>query len=96
MPLGIEPEFTYDEHCCVRLAPGAVLVAATDGLFEAQNPQGDMFGRERIGNVIRAASGTSSSAQSVVDALDGALTEFVAGAKVKDDVTFVVIRAVSP
>jgi sigma-B regulation protein RsbU (phosphoserine phosphatase) len=93
LPLGIEPGFTYDEHCCVPLPPGAVLVAATDGLFEAQNPQGDMFGRERIGEVIRAASGTGASAQSIVDALDAALTAFVAGAKVKDDVTFVVIRA---
>ena len=78
----------------VPLPPGAVLVAATDGLFEAQNPQGEMFGRERIGDVIRAASGTAASAQSIVDALDAALTGFVGTAKVRDDVTFVVIRAV--
>jgi len=93
LPLGIEPQFPYDEHRSDNLAPGTLLVAATDGLFEAQNPQGDMFGRERIGDVLRAASGAGATAQSIVDALDAALTAFIEGATVKDDVTFVVIRA---
>jgi sigma-B regulation protein RsbU (phosphoserine phosphatase) len=95
LPLGIEPEMTYDEQRTEALQPGTVIVAATDGLFEAQNPQGDMFGRERIQQVVREAcgAGAGASAQSIVDALDAALTKFVAGAKVKDDVTFVVIRA---
>src|SRR5687768_6142178 len=91
--LGIEPGVTYEEYCGENLQPGTLLVAATDGLFEAQNPQGDMFGRERIQQVVREVSGAGATAQSIVDALDAALTMFVAGAKVKDDVTFVVIRA---
>ena len=93
LQLGIEPDVTYEEYSSEDFPPGTLLVAATDGLFEAQNPQGDMFGRERIQQVVREASGAGASAQSIVDTLDAALTTFVAGARVKDDVTFVVIRA---
>ena len=93
LPLGIESDATYEEYRSENLRPGTLLVAATDGLFEAENAQGDMFGRERIQEVIREAARADSSAQSIVNALDAALTRFVAGAKVKDDVTFVVVRA---
>lgn len=92
IPLGIEPEFVYEEHSQEGLEPGTLLVAATDGLFEAQNGQGEMFGRERVRGVIRSVPDHGASAQAVVEALDAALTAFLAGASVKDDVTFVVIR----
>jgi sigma-B regulation protein RsbU (phosphoserine phosphatase) len=92
LPLGIEPAVTYEEQRYEGLEPGTLLVAATDGLFEAQNPAGEMFGRERVRDVLREVAGAGAAAQSIVDRLDAELTHFLAGAAVRDDVTFVVIR----
>lgn len=94
LPLGIEPDAPYDEYRRDGLETGTLIVAATDGLFDAQNPAGEMFGRERVQQLLGevSASGATATAQSIVAALDAALTRFIAGARVKDDVTFVVIR----
>ena len=47
MPLGLLPEMTYDEHETI-LAPGESLLIYSDGLVEAHNPQGEMFGFPRL------------------------------------------------
>ncbi|HEV2296102.1 MAG TPA: SpoIIE family protein phosphatase [Tepidisphaeraceae bacterium] len=98
LPLGIEMNVEYEEHHDDGLESGTLIVAATDGLFDAQNPSGEAFGRERVRQLLRglATSGAAVTARSTVDALDAALTQFMAGARAKDDVTFVVIRVLLP
>jgi len=96
IPLGIE-RVEFEEYCYGRLAPGTLLIAGTDGLWEAMNPAGEMFGKERLRDVVRAAARTESGgpppgAADIISAIDRALTEFVAGRKIKDDVTLVVAR----
>jgi phosphoserine phosphatase RsbU/P len=93
LPLGIESGLGYDEHRLDDLAPGTLLVAATDGLLEAQNATGEMFGRQRVCDVLREVGRAGASAQQVVAALDGALSQFIGARVADDDVTFVVIRA---
>lgn len=90
MPLGIEAGAEYAEHVEQELQDGLVVMLSTDGLWEAFNAEHEQFGIERVQRVIEAhASGT---AQEIVDALNGALGEYLGALSADDDVTFVVVK----
>ena len=74
------------------LVPGDILVLYTDGLTEARNPQGAMFGRERIETRIRAHA--HQSARRIRNALLDAVKDHIAATGVEDDVTLVVAKLV--
>lgn len=50
LPLGVIPEITY-EQVTFRLEQGVRLIFLSDGVVEAQNPQGELFGFERTQQV---------------------------------------------
>ena len=88
MPLGLLPEMTYDEHETI-LAPGESLLIYSDGLVEAHNPQGEMFGFPRLRTM---ACGLGSGA-ALIEHLRGALADFAGpGWEQEDDVTFVTLE----
>jgi len=72
------------------LAPGELLAVGTDGIWEARDGSGEMFGRERFKEVLRGASGLEAA--EVVQAVFDALRDF-AGPVLEDDATLVVIKA---
>ena len=88
MPLGLLPGMTYEEKEAV-LAPGEVVLLHSDGLAEAHDPEGEMFGFPRtLGLVGRADDG-----QELIDALLAELDEFTgAGWEQEDDITLVTLR----
>ena len=99
IPLGIE-RVEFEEYRCDDLVPGTILIAGTDGLWEAMNPAGEMFGKQRLRDVVRRAArtdpgGPTPGAGQIIAAIDRALTEFVAVRKIKDDVTLVVVRVLN-
>lgn len=47
LPLGIAPDARYEEKA-IRLAQGGRLVLYTDGVLEASDPSGEMFGFDRL------------------------------------------------
>jgi serine phosphatase RsbU (regulator of sigma subunit)/predicted ester cyclase len=51
MPLGLMPGMSYEEKETV-LAPGEGVLFYTDGLIEAHNPQGEMFGTPRLRGLL--------------------------------------------
>jgi serine phosphatase RsbU (regulator of sigma subunit) len=51
MPLGLMPKMSYEEKETV-LGPGEEVLFYTDGLIEAHNPQGEMFGTPRLRNFL--------------------------------------------
>src|ERR671917_1420301 len=59
MPLGLMPGMSYEEKETV-LVPGESVLFYTDGLTEAHNPQGEMFGTPRLRGLLseRPTSGT--------------------------------------
>jgi anti-sigma regulatory factor (Ser/Thr protein kinase) len=92
MPLGLLPEMTYDEHETI-LAPGESLLIYSDGLVEAHDPQGEMFGFPRLRTM---ACGLGSGAE-LIERLRGALADFTGpGWEQEDDVTFVTLERVPP
>jgi serine phosphatase RsbU (regulator of sigma subunit)/predicted ester cyclase len=51
MPLGLMPGMSYEENETV-LVPGESVLFYTDGLIEAHNPQGEMFGTPRLRSLL--------------------------------------------
>jgi serine phosphatase RsbU (regulator of sigma subunit)/predicted ester cyclase len=56
MPLGLMPGMTYEERETV-LVPGESVLFYTDGLIEAHNPQGEMFGTPRLRGLLSECYG---------------------------------------
>ena len=73
-----------------QLEPGDMLVLYSDGVTEANNPNYDEFGEERVIEVLRRHR--RERAEEIVEAVTKALTEFAAGAPQADDITLVVAK----
>ena len=74
----------------VRLEPGDLFVAYTDGISEAMNGADDEWGEERL---IEAAQGMGRAAsRPILDHIVRSADEFVAGAPQYDDMTLIVAR----
>jgi serine phosphatase RsbU (regulator of sigma subunit) len=78
----------------IALAPGDVLVAYTDGLTEAFNAAQEMFGEQRLTQIIR--SQTTASAQELLEAIVAQVTTFADGAPQSDDTTVLVLQCQLP
>jgi sigma-B regulation protein RsbU (phosphoserine phosphatase) len=92
LPLGVVDTLLYKANSRL-VKPGQIIAVATDGIFEAQNPQGDMFGRARFYEIIRRnASGTAAA---VMQAVLKAVKNFRQGLPPKDDLTLVVIKIIN-
>ncbi|HYF65956.1 MAG TPA: PP2C family protein-serine/threonine phosphatase, partial [Herpetosiphonaceae bacterium] len=92
LPLGMGPAALHDQDV-TQLHPGDVLVFYTDGVVEAQNAAGEMWGFERLIARIRAAP-EPVAAHELVDAIRAALEGHAAGAEQHDDITLVVVRVI--
>ena len=76
-----------------EVAPGQIIVIATDGIWEARNPKGEMFSKDRIHKIIRRNA--SKTANDIQDAILGSLKRFQRDVKLEDDMTLVVIKITS-
>ena len=89
LPLGVSEKAAYQEFQR-KLLPGQILLIGTDGIWESQNAQGQMFGKERFCQVISAHGRKTAIEilQAVIDELD----RFSHPLGKEDDVTLVVIK----
>jgi phosphoserine phosphatase RsbU/P len=90
-PLGMFADVTYDEHT-VQTRPGDLLVFFSDGIVDAENADGEMFGTDRLKAVLRDTPGVCESAQAAIDAIVSAVEVFRAGTDHFDDETLIVLR----
>jgi sigma-B regulation protein RsbU (phosphoserine phosphatase) len=90
LPLGIEAHWQYEEYSAPLLPAGAVIVLGTDGIWEARSPSGEMFGKDRLREVMRANA--QRSADDISAAITTAVAAFRAGAAQEDDITLVVVK----
>jgi sigma-B regulation protein RsbU (phosphoserine phosphatase) len=87
-PVGMFQDFTY-EQSAVRLNPGDLVLAYTDGLTEAVNPAGEEWGVEGLRRA--ATESKAHSADDMVEAIFASMDEFSRGRQT-DDATVVVLR----
>jgi sigma-B regulation protein RsbU (phosphoserine phosphatase) len=90
-PLGLFPDAKYEE-LTITTKPGDVMVFFSDGIVDAENAEGEMFGTERLTAVLRDHPAACHSAQSTVDAILAAVNDFQSGTAHFDDETLVVLR----
>jgi sigma-B regulation protein RsbU (phosphoserine phosphatase) len=79
--------------CRVQLAPRDVLVLYTDGLAEAENPDGEEYGIDRIADLAAAAARTPAA---IVDASVRDLTAFRGPSVAIDDLTILAVGRLQP
>ncbi len=91
MPLGILEGATFDSVKPVTLEAGDVVAIGTDGIWEAANSAGDMFGKDRMREVLSASA--EKSAAEIHDAVVAAVNEFLGQTHQQDDITLVIIKA---
>ncbi|MBT8362257.1 MAG: SpoIIE family protein phosphatase [Deltaproteobacteria bacterium] len=88
--LGIDENWLYEENEKPNLANGQIIVLGTDGIWEARNPQGEMFGKEAIYTIIR--ENANLSANSLLNTIVESLNNFQDTFDIEDDVTLIVVK----
>ncbi len=91
-PLGLEAESAYQERSRAGLPKGAIIFIGTDGIWEAMSPEGVLFGKPALYDIIRTHS--RGGPQEIVDAVVAALAAHRRGAKPADDITMAVVKLV--
>jgi serine phosphatase RsbU (regulator of sigma subunit) len=67
VPLGVDADYPYEEFTC-DLAPGDSLTLFTDGISEAMNAAGDLYGMERIEQQLhKGSSNVAKLGQQILD-----------------------------
>ena len=89
MPVGLMEDASFPA-AELDLAPGDKVVIYSDGVTEAQNTQGEFFGRKRLREVVAAHAGSNCAALHA--AVQEAVTAFTEGAAQSDDITVVVLE----
>jgi len=87
--LGLDYNVEYDEFHRA-LAPCQIVLIGTDGIWEMHNEAGEMFGKDRLKEIIR--TNNSASARGILTAITDALNRFRGSRQPEDDVTMIVIK----
>jgi len=88
-PLGMFPNVTYEEFN-VATQPGDAIVFVSDGILDAENAQGDMYGDDRLAGLLCAHR--DYPAQQIADAILADVTRFQGVQDRFDDETIIVLR----
>ena len=87
--LGVSEEVIYTTRHSENWAPGSVLVIGTDGIWETRNGKGEMFGKERLIQTIKAGSDQKENAKQLLDRILSQVTHWRNDQDQEDDITLV-------
>ena len=88
--LGVNEAFDYKENNRRGLTNGQIIAIGTDGIWEAVNREGEMFGKERFRHIIQ--KNADAAAGDILNAVYSELNQFTRGQRSEDDITLVVIK----
>jgi sigma-B regulation protein RsbU (phosphoserine phosphatase) len=83
------PNATYEEFNVATL-PGDAIVFVSDGILDADNAQGEVYGDERLSTLLCAYR--DFSADEIADAILSDVAHFQGGHDRFDDETIIVLR----
>jgi sigma-B regulation protein RsbU (phosphoserine phosphatase) len=89
LPLGLFPDAAYDE-ILVATQPGDVIVFVSDGITDAEDADGEMFGQERLADILCAHR--DHSADQIAHAILTEVSRFQGTHDRFDDETIIVLR----
>jgi sigma-B regulation protein RsbU (phosphoserine phosphatase) len=90
VPLGIDEDAVFEERERRNLKSGGIIFIGTDGIWETAGPDGRLFGKDVLRDLIRTTS--ERSARDITKGVVQALDAFRKGLKPSDDITMVVIK----
>ena len=90
LPIGTLPNAVYHD-ITVRLEPGDIVLFVSDGVVEARNSGGDLFGFERLEQLITTATDVHTLVH-LVALIQEQVQEFMGAAEQHDDITIVAVR----
>jgi sigma-B regulation protein RsbU (phosphoserine phosphatase) len=88
-PLGLFPDVSYDE-LTVATEPGDVVIFVSDGILDAENAESEMFGQERLANLL--CNRHEQPAQEIADAILSDVARFQGEHDRFDDETVIVLK----
>ena len=88
LPVGAMPDMTFSEQETM-IAAGSTIFLYTDGLTEAENATCELFGMQRITDVIKDFNGTP---QELIETMTSAVHQFVGDTEQSDDLTMLAIK----
>ncbi len=91
LPVGVMEDASFEQGGPVLLETGDIIVIGTDGIWEAQNDRGVMFGKERLNEIIIGQS--NRSATEICSKVVDEVAYFSALTPQLDDITLIVIKA---
>ena len=89
LPLGVFEEAGYEE-CSRQLDAGQVIAIGTDGIWEARNADGRMFGKQALQAMLREHR--ERPAVEILSVILDALRRFVFPLEIQDDATLVIVK----
>jgi serine phosphatase RsbU (regulator of sigma subunit) len=89
-PLCVLDGFAY-ASAGYSMSPGEILCVVSDGVTEAMNPAGELYGAGRLGAALQRHRNAEKPA-AVVDAIRADVSRFAQNAEVADDLTLLVLR----
>ncbi len=90
VPFGCVEDLEVVLRAPIRMEPGDVFVALSDGVVDAESSNGERFGTERVIDIITRHRG--SSAAELMTTLRRELADFTGAARADDDRTGVIIK----
>jgi len=88
--LGMDDGWIFKEQVMTGWTADQLVLVGTDGIWETENPAGEMFGKERLRRLIRRCRNRPAALilQDIVDAL----AAYRDGVRQEDDVTMVLVK----
>jgi sigma-B regulation protein RsbU (phosphoserine phosphatase) len=86
----VDENWNFEEYSKTGLRPEQIILLSTDGIWEARNRDGEMFGKEPIYDLL--PNNSSLSANEILEAILGSLKNFRNGTRIEDDITLVVVK----
>ncbi len=90
MVLGVDDAYKFEEYSRQGWHPDDIILIGTDGIHETRNESDQMFGQQRLQEIIQQHAG--ASAKDINNSVINSVRNFRGKAAQEDDVTLVVIK----
>ena len=88
--LGVDEGWQYEMNERIGLLKGQIIVLSTDGVWEARNPDGVIFGKDRLYKIIR--QNANKNAEEIIETIISKVSKFQSNSSSEDDITLVVVK----
>jgi sigma-B regulation protein RsbU (phosphoserine phosphatase) len=94
IPLGVDERIEYADYRSRQFEAGSLMIVGTDGVWETFSEGGELYGKDRLRELLRDNS--ARTARQIAVALEADLDKFRGACSVTDDVTFVIVKFLNP